>query len=239
MTEVGAYRHENASPLLPVLLRMRALAPCSDEQARRVTSLCQRVQTVAAKSMLQTADEPVRTPQFLISGWAFRFRLLSDGRRQLFDFVLPGEGVGICLDDQAVALTNTAALTAVRTADASRLLSPDQLATCPELVGYLRAAAKAEDQRRLDHIVRLGRLSALERLAHLLLELHGRLSAIGQVEGSRFPLPLTQETLADLLGLSVVHVNRTVQELRRRQLADFRGGYAIVQAPEDLAALVN
>jgi CRP-like cAMP-binding protein len=229
----------DGAAMQPVLRRMRALGPCSDEQTRRVTALGHRVQTAAAKALLQTMDEPLQAPRYVVAGWACHFRLLADGRRQLFDLVLPGDGLGVCLDNEVVAMSNTAALTAVRMVDASALLSPEQLASCPELVQSLRAAAKAEDQRRLDHIVRLGRLTALERLAHLLLELHDRLANIGLVEGRRFPLPLTQETLADLLGLSVVHVNRTMQELRRRQLAEVGGGMAVLHAPDHLATLIS
>ena len=70
----------------------------------------------------------------------------------------------------------------------------------------------------LTHVARLGRMSALERLAHLLVQLHDRLDVIGAVENDRFALPLPQEMLGDLLGLSTVHVNRTVQELRRQKL---------------------
>ncbi|MEJ8630078.1 helix-turn-helix domain-containing protein [Sphingomonas sp. I4] len=80
----------------------------------------------------------------------------------------------------------------------------------------------------LDHIVRLGCQNALQRVSHLLLELHQRLSAIGFVHAGTFPMPLTQDTLAELLGLSLVHINRIVSQLRREKLVTMRSGIVMI-----------
>lgn len=201
----------------PVLQRLqRGPPPPSPQLAQQVAALGARVESLPARSTLQTQDEPVRRPRYLISGWACRYRHLSDGRRQIFDVVLAGEGVGVSLRPHPLAHTSIAALTPVRLVDASPLLQPETLADSPELVAALLSQADEDERRALDQIVRLGCLTALERLADLFLELHARLDVIGQVVGERFPLPLTQETLADMTGLSVVHVNRTIQELRRQ-----------------------
>ena len=82
----------------------------------------------------------------------------------------------------------------------------------------------ADEINLRDQIVRLGRQTAYERLVHLVLEFHSRLQAIDMVDGNTFSLPLTQEILADALGLSVVHINRTLQQVRRDRLLDMRGG---------------
>jgi DNA-binding transcriptional regulator LsrR (DeoR family) len=65
----------------------------------------------------------------------------------------------------------------------------------------------------------------MERMAHLLLELYSRLSRVGLTTGRRFSVPITQEVFADALGLSVVHINRTLQQLRRERLIEMRAGY--------------
>ena len=205
------------SVMEPVVLRLRSLSPCPPELERRVLALGGRLESVAAKTLLQVEGAPVRRPRYLISGWACRYRHLSDGRRQIFDLVLPGEGVGLCRRAHPLANTSTVALTPLQLADAAPLLQeadPDG-----QLQAALDMQSDADERRALDQIVRLGRLTALERLAHLLIDLHRRLDAIGHVQDARFPFPLTQETLADMTGLSVVHVNRTLQELRRQQLA--------------------
>jgi CRP-like cAMP-binding protein len=101
------------------------------------------------------------------------------------------------------------------------------------------AAEILEDALLLDHAVRLGRLTAFERVAHFLLELQQRLEIAGLGDRQRFPLPLTQEILADALGLSIVHVNRTLQQLRRTGLIELRSGVAILVQPDALAKLCD
>ena len=100
-------------------------------------------------------------------------------------------------------------------------------------------AVGLEETRLFDHIVRLGRQSAFERVTHLLLELHERLAVVGLAFENRFPLPLTQEVLADALGLSIVHVNRTLQQLRRGGLIDTRAGWVTLRDHEQMASLAN
>src|SRR5690606_20024995 len=81
-----------------------------------------------------------------------------------------------------------------------------------------------EESISREWLVSIGKRSAIERTAHLLCEICMRLSVVGQSHDARFALPLTQSELADALGLSTVHVNRTLQELRRKGLIVFQGG---------------
>jgi CRP-like cAMP-binding protein len=76
-------------------------------------------------------------------------------------------------------------------------------------------------------------------MAHFFLELQRRLEVTGLGDSQRFPLPLTQEILADALGLSIVHVNRTLQHLRREQLIELRSGVAILLQPAALAQIAD
>lgn len=96
----------------------------------------------------------------------------------------------------------------------------------PSLAEALLVAAALDEALLLAHVVRLGRQTAYERTAHLLLELHDRTTTAGLEQNGRFPMPLTQEALADALGLSIVHVNRTLQQLRRDRLIEVRSGEA-------------
>lgn len=220
----------------PVVRRLRAAgAPSSGGWAERLLKGAGRVEVLPAKAVLQTEDGTRRRPRWLVSGWACRHRHLPDGRRQIFDVVLPGEGVGVSPRPGPIALTSTSALTQVELVDARDLTHPDLLNASPVVAAALQAGADEEERRLLNQVVRLGRMSALERAAHLLLELHARLDVVGLCQGDRFPLPLTQDTLADVLGLSVVHANRTLQELRRRELAVLKGGWAHLQDRARLA----
>jgi CRP-like cAMP-binding protein len=157
----------------------------------------------------------------ILSGWFGRTRTSSDGRRQIFQLVLPGELVGTAFGP---ALYSTVALTPALAASlpTPSVVPPDkpELHMAATVAGFLRL----EESFFLNQLTRTGQLSAFERIGHLLLELEQRLAAVGLVHGDSFLLPLTQEHLADLLGLSSVHVNRTLQQLRREGLAEAKAG---------------
>ncbi len=163
----------------------------------------------------------------IIEGWACRQRLLPDGRRQIFDLLLPGDFIGLS-PIGPLGSAWTVCLTRVDFADAGALRR--RLADVPSEFETIAHAfdtlARVELGRMLDQVVRLGRHTAYERTAHLFLELHDRAAAAGLADEGRFLLPLTQEVLADALGLSVVHVNRVLQQLKRDRLIELHGGRA-------------
>jgi CRP-like cAMP-binding protein len=87
--------------------------------------------------------------------------------------------------------------------------------------------------------MRVGRQTAYERTAHFILEIHERLSQVGLAGDTTVAIPLTQEIMADALGLSVVHLNRTLQQLRRNQLIEFKSGLVRLLQPEQLAEIAH
>ena len=107
----------------------------------------------------------------------------------------------------------------------------------PSLAHTIHVMAHLEHMLLSDQVVRLGRQTACGRFAHLMLELHERLGRVGLADESGFAMPLTQEALADVLGFSVVHVNRTVQQLRRDRLLDVRNGTVVLMRRERLEDL--
>jgi CRP-like cAMP-binding protein len=168
------------------------------------------------------------TPHLLVSGWACCHRLLSDGRRQILCLLLPGDCIGLAPDGlpaRAMPWTVTS-LTRIHTTGLGAVIAAvrAEREACAGLVRGLAAIAAEEQHRLIERIMSLGRRSATERLAQLLLELHQRLAAVGLADQTHFPCPLTQEVIADLLGLSTVHVNRTLQQLRRDGLLSMRSG---------------
>lgn len=180
-------------------------------------------------------DQRPPTPRLLTDGWAARVRILPDGRRQIFNFVLPGEFIGLPLRARPGACT-TVSLTAVQTLDATpawRALVEGRLS--PRLTQAVQLAASMEDVWLMDQIVRLGRHSAYERICHLMTELHRRATVIGAAAGNRMPFPLTQEIMADATGLSVVHVNRILQQLRAEALVEIGHGHLTLLEPDTLA----
>jgi CRP-like cAMP-binding protein len=173
-----------------------------------------------ADTKLASEGAPIRYPFVIRSGWGCHSRILGDGRRQITSILLPGNLVGFGYRSPSVSLSTLCSLTPMSMIDATDLLPAwraqrDSCGICKAI-----SAALTEDEYFLtSHVVRLGRQTALERMAHLFLELQYRLSWTGSMDDA-FVMPLTQDILGDVLGLSVVHVNRTLQYMRREQLIE-------------------
>lgn len=223
-------------PIDPVLRRLRLLSPLSEAEQARVAALDERRERHGAGEELAAEGQAPRRARFVLSGWACRQRILPDGRRQIFSFLLPGDGFGL---DGRPALSSIVALTALETVDAEPALAAALSGEAPGLKVAVDQMRRIDQALLLDHMVRLGRQTAYERVAHVMLELQHRMEVAGLGDANRFPLPLTQEILADALGLSIVHVNRTLQQLRRERLIELRGGVAILLQPDLLASIAD
>ena len=183
---------------------------------------------------LVRAGEAVRDSVFtLYAGWAFSWTATADGRRQVLDFHLPGDLVERSEDGAEVEALTDASFC---------ILSRDRL--CEFMgrepgVALSYAEGLSRDRARLrGRLTSLGRRDALGRVAHLLLELHGRLQRRGGGDARGGPLPLKQAHLADALGLSVEHANRALAVLRKDGVATLQKGRLDIldrTAMEDIA----
>jgi CRP-like cAMP-binding protein len=221
--------------------RLQALASLSDEESNLVLGLSGRAESYSPSQEIVPQGGPIRRARLIIEGWACRQRTLADGRRQIIGFLLPGDLIGMRRQSGPLDLCATVALTRLQCLDATPLREAvlRDVGRSPGLVAAMRRAERLEEAQLLDHVTRLGRQTAYERVAHLLLDLHARLTAAGLALGPSFPMPLTQETLADALGLSVVHVNRILQQLRREKLVELRAGRAVLLQPDALAHIAD
>jgi len=223
---------KSSSGSFAALTRLMSLARLSESE-RGVLADVEGRRRAPIHREIQVEGKPVGEPMILLSGWACRTRTFSDGRRQILSLLLPGDLVSYAFGPDAVAVTTAIALT-------EGVLAP---APAPAEGGGLArayaAAAALEEVYLYRQIARLGRLSAYERLADWLLETRDRLALAGLTAGDSFPMPLTQEALADLLGLTSVHINRTLQSMRRDGALDLRGGTARLSEPRQLADLVD
>ena len=183
----------------------------------------------------------------LYDGWAFTYKLLPDGRRQILDFLLPGSFIGLHVLWFKAMPHSVQSLTSVSLCVFDKEKFRDLLRRKPEyereLLKYSASCQALSDERLSD----LGRRTAKERIARLVLEIHDQLAVRGMVDRGSFPFHVRQEHIADALGLTQVHVSRTLQALRHdglleidRQTAtilDFRGlrdltGYSETPAQE-------
>jgi len=173
--------------------------------------------------------EAVRGVLILRRGWAFRYRLLADGRRQIIHFLMAGDPIVLA---DGVARHSVAALT---DAEVVRLPRPEIEGRLAALGRELEARSVREQDAIIEHTISLGRRTAKERMLCLLLEICRRSHADAPAEDgpAGFDFPATQPVLADALGLSTVHVNRTLQMLRQEGLADLQAGRVHIASLED------
>ena len=187
--------------------------------------------------VLINTGENSSTVYLLESGWVARTRLIDDGRRQIIVVFLPGDLMGIksMLLERQPDTIECLSDAYVRVIDHKRLL---------ELVARDHGASLrtmfqlAEDERRLHNwVAALGRGSADERIAPLLLDLHGRLHQAGLANGDGFYMPMTQQEIADHLGLTLVHVNRVLRRLREAGIVTVQRGVVTVNEMARLSRL--
>lgn len=227
----SAFGQRHAQLMEAAIRRLQSFGSLAPEIMAVLRSL-DHTQSYPAMAQLNDGGAPPK-PVFLLAGWAARVRWLADGRRQIIGFILPGEAIGLCVRPHPLALAPTLALTPLITMDASPVMRA--LQNPCGLTEVLSASAAMDEALLLDQVVRLGRQTAYERICHLLLELRDRLSDVGLDHGGAFRLPLTQEVIADATGLSVVHVNRILQRLRKEGLLDLRSGRAMILDPQRMS----
>lgn len=175
----------------------------------------------------------------LCSGVALRYKVLQDGKRQILNLGLPGDLIGLPSNLFDVAVNSVSALTEVVLAPVpfSKLFT--LFAQFPRLGTALFWSSACEAAIYGEHLVNLGRRSANERLAHLLLELLVRLRVTGLGDETSYTMPLTQELMADVLGLSSPHINRMLRSLRDEGLATIEGQRVVIQDVAGLSALAG
>lgn len=221
------------APLELALLGLSQLVDLTEDECNEVRSLSRLAQTYNVGASIRSMADGEPRIGLILSGWACELRILVDGRRQIFSFLMPGDTVlldcGSTFDSRSII-----GLTRVDIIDINSAIKVGERRGGAGLAALAAAHARRNERRRLDQITRLGQLSAYERVVHLLLELRARLAAVGLVDGYSFRLPLTQENFADALGLSIVHVNRTLQHLRREGLIELKSGGVALLKPRAL-----
>lgn len=224
---------ETASALVR---KLGALCLLSEEEIAFLDGLQNNTLNVDKGRDFITEGTDLRTTFVVMEGWAIRYGLLSNGRRQILSYALPGDILGLHVNFRASATYSASALTPLKLAavDPRRVLEISQ--KYPIIAAGLSWCTAREFAILGDHAVRLGRLSAQQRLAHLLLELWHRMELIGHDNGDWLEMHMTQTDLADTLGLSLVHTNRSLQVLRKKGLITVTKDYVRL---DDIKALIK
>lgn len=219
-----------------VLRRLEGYGPLGDADRSFIRELGATSDWLPSGAELMREGLAKPNIRYLTSGWACYQRELRGGRRQIFAFILPGDVIGVAGNPWLPALADVIALTPVRTMEAGFVAGIDPTGR-PALTAALRAAVTFEGALFREHLVRLGRLTVTSRIAHLFLELHARLKLVGLATDNSFALPLTQQTMADALGVSAIHLNRALQDVRSRGLIELKGGQVHLLRPRALVEM--
>jgi len=217
-----------------LIRKLENFSPLAADEKRALAEAVSTVRRFPAREDLVREGEPTDGVKLILEGFACRYKVLPDGRRQIIAYLVPGD-----LCDVRVFLLKRmdhtiAALCPVETALVSHEVMGELMERYPRLTRALWWSTLVEESVTREWIVNVGQRTAFERLAHLFCEIFARLSAVGLAYDNRCELPLTQIELADTLALSAVHVNRTLMEMRRARLVSFQNRQLVIH---DHAAL--
>jgi CRP-like cAMP-binding protein len=198
--------------------RLRACGlfkPITLDELAQIDDIKREHLTLPAGAEIIRAKEENCEIYTLYKGWAFRFKVLPDGRRQILNFLLPGDLLGLQAAMFDAARHSIEALTDVELCLLPRRRIWGLFGEMPELAFDVTWLGSHEESYVDENLMSAGRRSATERIATLIVMLYKRADALALVTDGTFAFPLSQQHIADALGLSLVHTNKTLGRLRR------------------------
>jgi CRP-like cAMP-binding protein len=207
------------------------LAPAEIAALERATAAPRKF--ASRKDLIREGDRPGPV-LIMLEGWAMRYKILPNGSRQIMAFLLPGDACDLHAGLLAEMDHGIQTVTAARVAAIPRAEMDDLLDQHRGIARAMYIAQLADEGTLRSWIVSMGRRSSVERVAHLICELYVRAN---WTEGERaeFELPLSQIVLADALGMTPVHINRMLRDLRNEGLISLRRGAISILKPSALA----
>lgn len=213
----------------PFVQKLRGLANLTDQDASALERITARPRQYAARSdLIREGDEP--GPMFVVlEGWVCRYKILPSGTRQIMAFLMPGDACDLHVKllaemDHSIQAITPAMVAVVSKNDMAALMEQH-----PNIASAMYSAQLVDEGVMRAWIVSMGRRSSTERVAHLICELYLRARNIGVTGDGEFPLPLSQLVLADALGMTPVHINRVLKDLRLAgAMALKRGGVTLL-----------
>jgi CRP-like cAMP-binding protein len=199
--------------------KLNRFVPLKPDELASLAGLEARWRPIAAHTEVVHERQEGHHAFILQEGWACAYKLLPDGGRQVIDFSVPGDFMGL----RSVLLRTSdhafAAVTDIVVAEVSARQMIDTFQRMPRLGAAILWAASRDEAMVVEHLVSIGRRSALVRTAH-----RAALQVVGRGSDNGYLCPLNQYLLADALGLTAIHVNRVLRQLRESGLATFREG---------------
>jgi CRP-like cAMP-binding protein len=216
-TVVPAFHFRTESP---VASKLEAFTRLSADDRAALAQVSRNVRFVEPRRDLMSEGDKPRFVHLVLDGWGCRYKSLPDGKRQIVALFVPGDFCDVNVYILRHMDHSIGAITRLKVA----MITPDEMnaltAGRPRITQALWWHELVTTAIQREWTVNLGQRSAYERLGHLLVELYLRLKTVGRAQDGRCDFPLTQNDLADATGLTAVHVNRTLQELRRDGLIE-------------------
>jgi CRP-like cAMP-binding protein len=198
--------------------RLEAFTRLSPADKDAIAKLSKVTRVVAPRRDLIREGEKPKYVHLMVEGWACRYKTLPDGRRQVVAFFVPGDFCDLNVYILKQMDHSIGAITRLAVADISREDMDGLTTNHPRVTQALWWESLVQGATQREWTLNLGQRSAYERIAHLFVELYLRLKIVGMTRNGNCDFPLTQVDIADATGLTPVHVNRTLQELRRDNL---------------------
>lgn len=202
------------------LKKLRVRSEISAEEERVIRGLVAETRRIGADEVVVRAGEELNSSLLIVDGWLVRSKDLPSGNRQVMELHIAGDFADLhgftlkCLDHDLISVTECTL----------GVVPHERLAeVCerhPNLARIYWLSTNVDAAITREMALSLAQRSAISRMAHLFCELRARLAIVDRTDGDTFEFPLTQRELAECLGLTVVHVNRTLQELRRRGVVE-------------------
>lgn len=206
----------------PFLQRLMHAAELNEQEVAAVEELCRQPREIGAKKYLSRDGDEMVTFPVILSGWAARYQILRNGARQITRLLLPGDAFYFDSSPDGIAIEEVITLSPCRIVNILHSDMRRVIDRFPAVGEAMRGYGCMENAVLSSWIVNVGRRDALERMAHLICESHCRLSLVDPSLGNQIYFPLTQDDLADVLGLTPVHINRKLQQLRQDELITLR-----------------
>ena len=175
----------------------------------------------------------------LRKGWVFSFAILPDGGRQVLDIHLPGDIIGLTSIAFEKAASGIATATRAELCPFPKAHLDKVFQDAPRITALLFSMGMLENVVLIDRLKSIGRMEARDRVAHFLLQIQARLQVTDREIGHTFQLPLSQELLGDALGLSAIHINRTMRRLEEEEFVSRNNQEITLLRPEKLAEMVD
>ena len=223
----------------PLITRLCRYVALTDAEIASLQAVFERRLSIRKKRDVILEGYESHKLHVIVSGFAARYKLLANGRRQVLSIILPGDIIGMPSAFFRSSLYSVMTLSdmAVEVAPLSRFLELSR--EMPSLAIAMVWYSQHELAIYADHVIDVGRRSPLERIAHFVLEMHSRLRAAGCAAERSFDMPLSQDVIGDLLGLSAPHVNRMLHQLKTEHLISVDHRRVTIEDREGLQLLAQ